>query len=49
MYCNPLFMIQNGQAELCEELKSELINHSKLVITEQEAPIRLSENVAYVQ
>ena len=42
-------MIAHGESELNEDLKHQVIEHSKIYVSEQEAPIRLSDDVSYVQ
>jgi ABC-type bacteriocin/lantibiotic exporter with double-glycine peptidase domain len=42
-------MIAHGESELNEDLKQQVIEHSKIYVSEQEAPIRLSDDVSYVQ
>ena len=41
-------MIAHGESELDEDVKQQVVDHSKIYVSEQEAPIRLSEDVAYV-
>ena len=49
LYANPQFMNEHASSRLNNILKRALTEHSQCEIGEAEAPIRLSETVAYVQ
>jgi ABC-type uncharacterized transport system ATPase component len=49
LYCNPMFMMAHGNAKLDENLKISAMDHSQAKVKKDEAPIRISEDLTYVQ
>lgn len=49
LYANPDFMIANGEEYTTLDMRKAIVAHSQLEIAPKEAPIRVSEKIAYVQ